>query len=561
MEEKVKISNKRILLASCFMFLFLSMVICLLTLLNHREPNRTELRNGWSVSVNEEQHTNVNLGEFHFPAVGTGDTITLKRTLPTQEENATVLHFFTRSSAITVSLDGKEIYRYGMERLNDNRLVGNGNHFITLASDSLGKELTIVMYVNEPKAFTHIKYPSLSNGDALDNNLVSDTFFNLCASIFLLIFGICIVAISIFMMTLYPGFSQLFYTGLFSICIGLWAFCNKGSIQLISPNLALNQCLESFSLYVGSIPMILFIKSLRPKDRRRITVPKILLTVNLTLLFFTIVLHGFNLVHYVVLLPVYHALYLLIVGYIVISCIQHIKKGNRQEKILLTGICILALTSAYDIFMFRLSRYVHAITDDYIGATALGGVLFVICMIMSYGGRIYREMCAKMEKEALMHLAYCDNLTNLSNRARFMEHIEELEDHKRVYSIISFDLNNLKLTNDRLGHASGDLLLRIFGKVLQETFSQNGTVARMGGDEFSILIPHNQKVFIDKLMTDYEKNLKKENEKGYPFQISAAFGIASNEENGHLNFPEVFALADKRMYSVKGDMKRSASRS
>jgi len=96
------------------------------------------------------------------------------------------------------------------------------------------------------------------------------------------------------------------------------------------------------------------------------------------------------------------------------------------------------------------------------------------------------------ELERLTHLAFTDPVTNLANRAflsQRLEHRLKLRDlHSRPIGIISIDLDGFKRVNDTFGHAVGDELLRQFGARLRKTVRDADTVARMGGDEFVLLL-------------------------------------------------------------------------
>lgn len=557
MEEKLR--KYRYFCAMLFMLTFLIVFILLFSGLNSRKIKNTEILKGWSVSVNEKTFDNVNLYSFQFPALQTNDIITLTNTLPEGAEDtyaSSVLRLFVENSSVTVFVGGSKYYSYGTSRQQQGLTIGNGFHFIPLASDDYGTDFQIKLVANEPKAFTNISVPIIGDSQVIYTKNISDTFAGLCASIFLLIFGVCIIAISIFMMIYYQQHLQLLFAGLFSVCMGMWTFCNKGNIQLISDHYSLNLALQYFSLYLGSIPVLLFVKTIRQNDKKRFSTPNMLLTANMLLILLALLLHGLNLVHYPHFLPAFLVLDILVILYVILSCIRQMHRGNSQEKTLLAGASILALCSACDIIIFHVSKHVKGIPVKRMDFTALGAILFVMFMLIRYGNHVYQGIYSQLEKKALMSLAYSDNLTKLSNRAKFMEEIDEYEQSGQIYSIISFDLNNLKLTNDRLGHANGDLLLQVFGKMIHSTFTPFGTAARMGGDEFAILIPSHEEALLDKAMSIYENNLNNENAKGYPFRISAAWGIASNTEGGHLTFAEVFALADKRMYMTKSDMKK-----
>ncbi len=87
----------------------------------------------------------------------------------------------------------------------------------------------------------------------------------------------------------------------------------------------------------------------------------------------------------------------------------------------------------------------------------------------------------------------CDHLTGVANRRTFFEAAElEIERYRRSprpLSLILFDADNFKRVNDVFGHPGGDAVLREFGALLMATFRQVDVVARLGGEEFAVLLP------------------------------------------------------------------------
>ncbi len=97
------------------------------------------------------------------------------------------------------------------------------------------------------------------------------------------------------------------------------------------------------------------------------------------------------------------------------------------------------------------------------------------------------------EKEALQYLTTHDKLTGLYSRSYFEEMMTYYEDEKDAYpvSIVSADVNNLKLMNDIFGHAKGDHLLVTIAEIMQENLpTDKGIVARCGGDEIQVILPN-----------------------------------------------------------------------
>jgi diguanylate cyclase (GGDEF)-like protein len=90
-------------------------------------------------------------------------------------------------------------------------------------------------------------------------------------------------------------------------------------------------------------------------------------------------------------------------------------------------------------------------------------------------------------------LAALDQLTGLYNRRsgeqRLAEEISRAVRHERPLTVLLLDLDGLKQTNDRLGHAAGDLVLKGFAQRLQKAIRGSDLAVRLGGDEFMVLLP------------------------------------------------------------------------
>ena len=91
----------------------------------------------------------------------------------------------------------------------------------------------------------------------------------------------------------------------------------------------------------------------------------------------------------------------------------------------------------------------------------------------------------------IQYISMHDALTGLYNRSFFEESMRQLERGRQYpISLIMADVDHLKLVNDRLGHDAGDAVLKRTAQVLTETFRSEDVIARIGGDEFCVLLPN-----------------------------------------------------------------------
>ena len=134
--------------------------------------------------------------------------------------------------------------------------------------------------------------------------------------------------------------------------------------------------------------------------------------------------------------------------------------------------------------------------------------------------------------------------------------------------MISFDLNDLKKTNDNYGHEAGDQLLTDFSSLLAEIFSEKYLACRMGGDEFLVILPKEDeaapKVLIDRML----KRCSQINETRKPLPLSYAYGYCRSTDpavatgagrEGSDLVSEVYKCSDERMYAHKMEMKSRRS--
>ncbi|NJN46117.1 MAG: diguanylate cyclase [Candidatus Competibacteraceae bacterium] len=154
----------------------------------------------------------------------------------------------------------------------------------------------------------------------------------------------------------------------------------------------------------------------------------------------------------------------------------------------------------------------------------------------------------------LMHSALHDSLTGLPNRRFFLERLDEAlraNQNQARCAVLFLDLDRFKVVNDSLGHAAGDELLRQFAERLRQVLQQGETVARFGGDEFSILlegVDNTERAC--RIAEHIDQCLSQPiSVQGHSFSLSSSTGIAMS--NGRYGPTDLLRNADIAMYEAK----------
>ncbi|MEA2297679.1 MAG: hypothetical protein QOF77_615 [Solirubrobacteraceae bacterium] len=158
----------------------------------------------------------------------------------------------------------------------------------------------------------------------------------------------------------------------------------------------------------------------------------------------------------------------------------------------------------------------------------------------------------------LQHLADHDALTGLYNRRRFTEELEQaLKRAKRFGesgAVLFLDLDGFKFVNDSLGHAAGDEMIVRVARLLGSTVRETDTLARVGGDEFAVLLPRSDtdtaSLVAEKLLAAVRRHGVAISENRYA-QVSTSIGIAPFSGQDDLSADEVVVEADIAMYDAK----------
>lgn len=164
----------------------------------------------------------------------------------------------------------------------------------------------------------------------------------------------------------------------------------------------------------------------------------------------------------------------------------------------------------------------------------------------------------KEAEEQLRYLSTHDALTSLYNRHYFEKQMSLMENGEfDPIGLVMCDVDGLKIVNDTLGHDKGDQLLKTVANLINHCFRKNDIVARVGGDEFAILLPQTSEDTVKHSLSRIRQKVKEYNQYTIeiPLSISVGYAVRTSPET---TMSSIFEEADNNMYREKLHSRLSA---
>ncbi|MSS19261.1 GGDEF domain-containing protein [Eubacteriaceae bacterium RF-744-FAT-4] len=464
---------------------------------------------------------------------GKGCTVRLPKDLP----EGSVLELGYMRGQFAVKLRGKTIFRSAGDD------AATALRWIPLPKGSAGGRLTVQESDQDSDVLSTLNAASVIGSQAA---LQRRLFFS---NLYALIFFLCFSCASAFI--LYAAFRQKRRRGerqptsqvqlaLFLLCAGVWALTDSQILQLVTADVNRGAMVSVLAFFLMPVFFLQFLETLLPKlGRLR----------NLRMLFLLnaavgLVLHTTGLVSVYPYMITNHVL-LIVMMMIVIRIFSKDKAaGHHGIRIgcIVYFVCEIAALVAY---------YLHPNSRGYAWLICLGVFLLSIGCLNAWFNQYLEDLNRLTESELYRKLAYRDELTGLGNRAAYERDWDQVKPEAGA-TLIMFDINGLKATNDTWGHAFGDQLIRTAAEAIEQVFGEIGTVYRIGGDEFLVLLVGTAAADVSQRLEAFAAR-KHTMDHGIPVEI--AWGMAATDE---VPAAALFRLADQRMYQKKREMHTEA---
>lgn len=162
----------------------------------------------------------------------------------------------------------------------------------------------------------------------------------------------------------------------------------------------------------------------------------------------------------------------------------------------------------------------------------------------------FMDITAQKLKEAeIEYLSYHDSLTGLINRRCFEEYRKKIDTKNNLpLSVIFADLNGLKMTNDVFGHSAGDELIKKSASILKQACRHDDIIARIGGDEFIVLLPKTERKFAERIIERINAGF--EDARIEAIKCSISLGLDTKVDMNQ-KLDQIIANAENAMYRDK----------
>ena len=515
------------------------------------------LDEGWDAVAHGEVYKNITLSETRFASFNRGDTLEITTILPFCEILGPSLEVYSVHSMVDVYIDGKHIYNYGREYYDRNRMLGYGWNLVALPDNFSGKTVKIVFTVTEDNAFEGMPAIGIVNNDAALKNLLISQRLYLSIGLFLVVCGALGMFFSLILAFRQFAALKMFCIMLFAYLIGVYTLANSDLLTLFNMDMAHKCFLEYSSLYSFMVPFTVYFSDwITEKDfpKQLKKYYNLWVVVELTFVASTLFFHLTNIIHFPWFVTSSHVVMAGTLGLIVSLTVARIRNVGKVDTGLITGFALALVFAVLELVRYNVAKFGTGFKDNKYNSTiGIAALIVVITLFADYLSKVTRNIAREAEAQAFEKMAYMDELTGILNRRGLEKPMQLFKNTKSLYALVSVDMNLLKMMNDTYGHATGDRALSLLAKKLTEAYPEPCTVARTGGDEFVVAIPHTTRDWVERHTCIFLERLYEHNLKGENVTLSAAYGIAYSDEAASPE--EVLALADERMYAKKKESK------
>lgn len=463
-----------------------------------------------------------------------------------ETESGMALRFLTSHQQVAVFADGECIYKLEAAPSILGISPGTIINFVELP------EATSELHVVLTAAYAAARNPRCEfyYGDALamQHSLIKKSLSAFVLSCLIVAVGVALVCYWFIMRRRFVTEIAICFFGLFAIILGLWSLNETDIAMLMIQNRTVGSMLGYMLLLLLPVPFIQFVRNFFGIADEKVANVLSLLAISIGAIL--PILHITHVAEFKQTAVVIHLMLIVSIFYMAGAIIYCIKRNGMTHRIKVNLIATIALLASLFADLFAYYRGFQQ--TDVLGK--IGAMIYIIVLSIEALSDIFRKLQEGKKAEFYRIMAETDVMTGLLNRSAF-EAWEERHTHFDDVLIVTFDLNDLKETNDSLGHKAGDTYIVEAALIIKRVFGNIGKCYRIGGDEFCVVIHRGSKIKVEHFVEELRKEEKDYNAKHPEFKMEIAVGYAIFDAADN-DFENTRERADEKMYRNKLAIKK-----
>lgn len=527
-----------------------------------KRADRIPLDGGWEVTTEGET-----VYYDTLPTVirtSADNTVRLSRKIGEVTGDNNAVGLFSFQKTVHAYLDDEEVLVFENTTRAHSKMPGNSWLFVDLQPEDAGKTLTLELH--QCYGSGQVMMPVLYGGTV--EGIINSYMKEKLALIFFSVIGVALGVI-IIVLWVVAGRSLLLSSGLpwlgmFTVVRGIWSLLEANVYSFYVDHLLLWVWISYICLKTSIVPFAVFANITFHEGKSKFL--KVIAWIALADTAVTTLLQLFGIADYADTVVVTNLAILVLGIYVVVTGVRNmihsrntkVKTYNDEKRMTYIAhtvfMFVLVILSLADVYRFYFTS-----TPDIALYSRFGYFIYVVAVAMALIWDFARLVSIGRQAEDIKEEASVDPMTKLYNRAAFEKYIDSCVGKKcENKGIVMFDLNNLKLFNDKLGHDMGDYYIKISSELIRDMFGKYGNMYRIGGDEFCGIVERISYEEFKKVKRELEQHVDRLCVPGCDFKMGIASGCCIFDSEKDQSLRDTMKRADEDMYNNKVRLKNGA---
>lgn len=484
------------------------------------------------------------------------EEIIIKKELPKDYRPADSVGYYTTHQVSEAYIDGVKVFERKVPEWAKSKTPGNCWNFIRLSEANAGK--TLELHIRNCYRSSKVKMPTVYYGpqSAIILSQIKNRFLSVIISFIMFAMGVVLVALWFTVgkkMYFHKGVPWL---GLFSIHFAVWsAFETKIPVLMFERPL-LSSMITFISLKLMLLPFVFFIRSVYNRKGSKLLdafawacIVDFAACLLMQLMGWYDLRETLWITH---VLGVGASVTVLLLGVRMLLRKERVPaRHDRKFWINVACVCVISVCAVLDAINYYFGFY-----EDVAFFSRIGCLIYIFILSKQFLDESIKLIQAGRHAEEILEEAGLDALTYMKNRRSFEADLHNIPRGEFPrYSVAMFDLNNLKMMNDKYGHSVGDCYIINGSEIIRDIYGDMGEIYRIGGDEFCL---------ISDILTEdvFEQKRKRMNDWMASLQgayvkdaMQIASGFAKFSRSKDLKLQDTIGRADAHMYRCKQKQK------